>query len=385
MARLKVLIAPDSFKESLDTTKVAKSIAEGWKNIIPESELIICPLSDGGEGFLNAISVSLNIKYFTTVVTDLMGKKRKIKYGWLTQPKTAIIETAEIVGLHLVPRGKRKPEIFTSYGVGEVILHAIHKGARQIVLGLGGSGINDGGAGIAQALGYQLLNTQGKPIGKGPLELQNLTCIKNTRYYEQIKNTTIIIASDVKNPYYGPHGATFVYGPQKGLKKELCPVVDKALRNFARIIKRDMKIDIQKQPGSGSAGGMGGALFAFAFGKFIPGFQWIAQNSNLSQKIASVDIIITGEGQLDHQSFYGKVVGEILNLAQEYNKMVIILVGRLGKGWDACRTKANVAIFPISTGETSKKEMLKNTSINILRTSEQIAKLFYYNRTKIKK
>ena len=385
MARLKVLIAPDSFKESLDTTKVAKSIAEGWKNIIPESELIICPLSDGGEGFLNAISVSLNIKYFTTVVTDLMGKKRKIKYGWLTQPKTAIIETAEIVGLHLVPPDKRKPESFTSYGVGEVILHAIHKGARQIVLGLGGSGINDGGAGIAQALGYQLLNTQGKPIGKGPLELQNLTCIKNTRYYEQIKNTTIIIASDVKNPYYGPHGATFVYGPQKGLKKEICPVVDKALRNFAHIIKRDLKVDVQKQPGSGSAGGMGGALFAFAFGNFVPGFQWIAQTANLTHKLTSVDLIITGEGQLDHQSFSGKVVGEILTLAQKYNKMVIILVGRLGKGWDACRTKANVAIFPISTGETSKKEMLKNTSINILRTSEQIAKLFYYNRTKIKK
>ena len=385
MAKLKVLIAPDSFKESSDTTKVAKSIAEGWKNIIPDSELIICPLSDGGEGFLNAVSVSLNMRYITTVVTDLMGKKRKIKYGWLTEQETAIIETAEIVGLHLVPPNNRQPENFTSYGVGEVILHAIRKGARQVVLGLGGSGINDGGAGIAQALGYQLLNSQGKSIGKGPLELQNLAYIKNTHYYEQIKNTTVIIASDVKNPYYGPQGATFVYGLQKGLKKELCPVVDKALKNFARIIKRDLKIDIQKQPGSGSAGGMGGALFAFASGKFVPGFQWIAQTSNLSQKIASVDLIITGEGQLDHQSFYGKVVGEILNLAKEYNKMVIILVGRLGKGWDACRSKGNVVVFPISAGETSKEELLKNTSSNILRTSEQIAKLLYYNRTKTKK
>lgn len=382
---MKVLIAPDSFKETLDTTKVAKSIAKGWKNIIPDSELIVCPLSDGGEGFLNAVSVSLNIDYFTTVVTDLMGKKRKIKYSWLKEQKTAIIETAEIVGLHLVPSDKREPEFFTSYGVGEVILHAIYKGAKQVVLGLGGSGINDGGAGIAQALGYQLLNSQGKPIGKGPLELQNLVCIKNTNYYEQIKNTAIIIASDVKNPYYGPHGATFVYGPQKGLKKELCPVVDKALKNFARIIKRDMKIDVQKQPGSGSAGGMGGALFAFASGRFIPGFQWIAQTANLTQKLASVDLIITGEGQLDHQSFSGKVVGEILTLAGMYNKMVIILVGKLGKGWESCRSKQNIAVFPISAGETSREELFKNTSINILRTSEQIAKLFYYNKINTKK
>ncbi|MGC8845973.1 MAG: glycerate kinase, partial [Candidatus Hydrogenedens sp.] len=308
MAKLKVLIAPDSFKESLDTTEVATSIAEGWKRIIPDSQLIICPLSDGGEGFLNAVSVNLNVEYLTTTVTDLTGKKRKVKYGWISKQKTAVIETAKIVGLHLVPKNVRKPEFFTSYGVGEIILHAIQKGARQIVIGLGGSGVNDGGAGIAQALGYQLLNSQGKSIGEGPLELQNLACIKNTRFYERIKNTDIIIASDVKNPYYGPQGATFVYGPQKGLKKELCPIVDKALRKFAGIIKRDMQIDIQKQPGSGSAGGMGGALFAFANGKFIPGFQWIAQASNLSRKLASVDLIITGEGQLDHQSFFGKVV-----------------------------------------------------------------------------
>ncbi len=379
MEKWKILIASDSFKESLDTIKVAETIAQGWKKGFPNTQILTCPISDGGEGFLNAISINLNIKYTIATITDLTGKKRKIKYGWLVSQKTAIIETAEITGLHLVPPQKRHPEYFTSYGVGEIILHAIQKGAKQIVLGLGGSGVNDGGAGIAQALGYQLLDSQGKTIGKGPLELQNLICIKNTPYYEQIKNVSIIIASDVKNPYSGPRGATFVYGPQKGLKKELCPIVDKALKNFARVIKRDLKIDIQKQPGSGSAGGMGGALFAFANGKFIPGFLWIAQASKLEEKIASADLVITGEGQLDQQSFSGKVVGEIINLASKYNKPVIVLVGKLGKGWDICLSKKNVVIFPISAGEFTKEELLKNTSINLLRTVEQIAKLVYYN------
>ncbi|HOK09393.1 MAG TPA: glycerate kinase [Candidatus Hydrogenedens sp.] len=376
---LKVLVAPDSFKESLNTTEVAKYIVKGWKKAYPTSQLITCPISDGGEGFLDAVSMSLNMQYLSTTVADLTGKKRKIRYGWLPKQKVAIIETASVVGLHLVPPENRTPEKFTSYGVGEVILNAIQKGAKQVVLGLGGSGVNDGGAGIAQALGYQLLNFDGKPIGRGPLDLQNLACIKSSIYGEQIKNTAIIIASDVKNPYYGSHGATFVYGPQKGLRKELCPIVDRALKHFACIIKRDMKIDVQKQPGSGSAGGMGGALFAFAFGKFIPGFQWIAQASNLSEKVASVDLVITGEGQLDYQSFSGKVVGEMIHLAKLHDKPVIILVGTLGKGWEICLSKGNVIVFPISAGETSKEELLKNTSINLQRTSQQIAKLFHYN------
>lgn len=379
MEKFKILIASDSFKESLDTTKVAETIAQGWIKGFPNSQIITCPISDGGEGFLNAVARSLNMDYKTATISDLTGKKRKIKYGWIASQKTVIIETAKITGLHLVPPQKRQPEHFTSYGVGEIIFHAIQKGAKQIVLGLGGSGVNDGGAGIAQALGYQLLNSHGKPIGQGPLELQHLTCIQNTPYFEQIKNTKIIIASDVKNPYYGPQGATFIYGPQKGLKKELCPIVDKALKNFACIVKRDLKIDIQKQPGSGSAGGMGGALFAFANGKFVPGFQWIAQASSLEEKIASTDLVITGEGQLDYQSFSGKVVGEIINLASKYNKPIIVLVGRLGKDWDICLSKKNVVIFPISAGEFTKEELLKNTSTNLLRTVEQLAKLMYYN------
>ncbi len=385
MAQIKVLIASDSFKETLDTTQVAESIARGWKKIFPTSPLTICPISDGGEGFLNAVSVSIKMEYRMTTVTDLMGKKRKIRYGWIPHPKTAIIETAEIVGLHLVPHEKREPEHFTSYGVGEVLFHAIQKGAQKVILGLGGSGVNDGGAGIAQALGYQLLNSHGESIGRGPLELQNLSFIKNSIYSEQIKNTEIVIASDVKNPYYGPNGATWIYGPQKGLKKEMIPVVDKSLKNFARIIKKDLKIDIQKQPGSGSAGGMGGALFAFAHGKFISGFQWISQTIQLTEKLSTVDVVITGEGQLDHQSFSGKVVGEILNLARMHNKLLIILVGKLGKGWEKCLSMGNVVVCPISAGETTKEELFKNTSINLARTSEQIARLFYYNTVQLKK
>ena len=375
MSSYKVLIAPDSFKESLDAIKVAKSIEKGWKKVFPKSKIITCPLSDGGEGFLNALSLNLNLDYCYTVVTDLTGKKRKIKYGWIPEQRTAVIETASIVGLHLVPQKDRKPEFFTSYGVGEAILHAIQRGAKQVVLGLGGSGVNDGGAGMAQALGYLLLDASQKPIGKGPLQLQHISYIKKPEYYNAIKSTSIIIASDVKNPYYGPYGATFVYGPQKGVTPELCPVIDNALKKFAQTIKKELNIDIQKQPGSGAAGGMGGALFAFADGKFIPGFQWIAQVSHLEEKLSSADFVITGEGQLDHQSLSGKVVGEMIRLAHAKDKAIIVLVGKLGKGWEKCSSMGKVFVFPISAGEFSKAELMKNTAINLTRTTEQIAKL----------
>ncbi|HOV33384.1 MAG TPA: glycerate kinase [Candidatus Hydrogenedens sp.] len=379
MSSYKVLIAPDSFKESLDAIKVAKSIVKGWKNVFHKSKIIICPLSDGGEGFLEALSLNLSLNYRYTIVTDLTGKKRKIKYGWIPKQKTAVIETASIVGLHLVPQKDREPEHFTSYGVGEAILHAIQRGAKKVVLGLGGSGINDGGAGIAQALGYLLIDSSQKPIGKGPLELQNISYIRKSKYYDKIKGTSIIIASDVTNPYYGPQGATFVYGPQKGVTPELCPVIDNALKKFAQTIKKELNIDIQKQPGSGAAGGMGGALFAFANGKFVPGFQWIAQVSHLEEKLASADFVITGEGQLDNQSFSGKVVGEMIQLAYAKDKTIIVLVGKLGKGWEVCSSLEKVSVFPISAGEFSKEELMKNTAVNLTRTTEQIAKLLYYN------
>lgn len=379
MPSYNVLIAPDSFKESLDAIKVAKSIEKGWGKVFPKSKTMICPLSDGGEGFLDALSFNIRLDYRYAIVTDLTGNKRKIKYGWIPKQKTAVIETASIVGLHLVPKKDRKPELFTSYGVGEAILHAIQRGAKQVVLGLGGSGVNDGGAGIAQALGYLLLDAYQKPIGKGPLELQHISHIRKSEHYDKIKNIPITIASDVKNPYYGPQGATFVYGPQKGITPELCPVIDNALKKFAHIIKKELNIDIQKQPGSGAAGGMGGALFAFANGKFISGFQWIAQVSHLEEKLASVNFVITGEGQLDNQSFSGKVVGEMLCLAHAKDKTIIVLVGKLGKGWEACSSLGKVSIFPISAGELSQEELMKNTAVNLTRTTEQIARLLYYN------
>ncbi|MCX8064721.1 MAG: glycerate kinase [Candidatus Hydrogenedentes bacterium] len=371
----RILVLPDSFKESLDSVSVCNAIRDGVRKVFPDFEIDTCPLSDGGEGFLESASHYLKLKKVRVEVTDLTGKLRKVCYGWCPDKKLAIIETAKIVGLHLVPKERRKPEYFTSYGVGEVIMEAINRGANEIVVGLGGSGVNDGGAGIAQALGYKLIDKNGKEIEWGPLGLMKLKDIIVSPHKSLLERVSIYIASDVRNPFYGRLGATYVYGPQKGLTKEMCPKVDFALRRFAGIIKRVVKADVQQQPGSGSAGGMGGALFAFANGKFVSGFEWIRKVANLDEKIEKSDLIITGEGQLDYQSSFGKLVGEVVKLAGFYKKKVVILVGRLGEGWEKCVRSFDVAVFPISAGEFCKEELLDNSYKNLARTSEQVCKL----------
>lgn len=375
MKPVTVLIAPDSFKEALSATQVVQGIVEGWSKVYPRTHFICCPFSDGGEGFLDAVATNVPIEIKHTTVTDLTGKKRRIPYGWSPKSNTAIIETAHIVGLHLVPPHRRTPEKFTSYGVGEIILKVIQRGAEEIVVGLGGSGVNDGGAGIAQALGYTLLDSKGTPLSCEPLALENVSKIIISPHRECILSCSIIIASDVKNPYYGPKGATFTYGPQKGLSKDLCPRLDSALKRFAEVIRKDLNINVQRQPGSGSAGGMGGALFAFAGGKFVPGFKWLAQVSQLEKKIQSANLIITGEGQLDKQSMYGKVVGEIIQLANHYDKPVIVLVGRLGDGWQHSLISEKVFVFPVAKGEFDKDLAIKNSYENIVRTTEHVAKV----------
>ncbi len=319
---MKILVLPDSFKESLDSVKVGKGIEQGIKKVSPSIKVEVCPLSDGGEGFLESVGHYIDLKKVFVEVTDLTGKRRKVFYGWCSEKCLAVIETAKVVGLHLVPHDKRKPENFTSYGVGELIVKAIQRGAKELVIGLGGSGVNDGGAGIAQSLGYKLLDERGEEVGWGPLNLLRVRKIlppSNGLLMGRLlmEGVSIWIASDVKNPYFGKTGATFVYGPQKGLSKDLCFEVDMALKNFAKVIKRDLKVDVQKQPGSGSAGGMGGALFAFCGGRFISGFEWIRKVAELDKKIGNFDLVITGEGQLDFQTSYGKLVGEVIKFAKK--------------------------------------------------------------------
>lgn len=375
---MRVLVLPDSFKESVDSVTVCKAIREGIGKVSSQIRVELCPFSDGGEGFLDAVSHYINFKKVGIEVTDLTGRRRRILYGWCEGKKMAIIETARIVGLHLVQAELRKPEQFTSFGVGEAVVKAIRKGAKEIVVALGGSGVNDGGSGIAQALGYKLLDKNGKEIGWSPLNLLDLNKIVPSTDTKMLEEVDIYIASDVKNPFYGKLGATYVYGPQKGLKRDLCPVVDSALKRFAHIIKRDLGVDVQKQPGSGSAGGMGGALFAFAKGKFVSGFEWVKKIANLEEKVKECDVIITGEGQLDYQSFFGKIVGEVVNLGRKYGKKVIILAGKLGEGWEVSLKSPDVVVFSISSGEFSKEALLENAYRNLVRTAEQVCKLLMW-------
>ncbi len=376
--KLKILVLPDSFKESLDSINVAKAISRGLRKVNIAIEVESYPLSDGGEGFLDSVFQYMNLRKTNVKVTDLAWKRRKVAYGWCPDKRLAVIETARIVGLHLVPPQERKPEKFTSYGVGEAIMKAVKKGAKEIVIGLGGSGVNDGGAGIAQALGYKLLDDRGEEVGWGPLNLLRVKKIVPPPGKSLLQNVSILIASDVKNPYYGKSGATLVYGPQKGLAKELCPKVDRALRNFARVIKKDLGVDVQGQPGSGSAGGMGGALFAFAGGRFISGFEWIRKIANLDKRILNADLVITGEGQLDYQTSFGKLVSEVVRFASSYEKKIIVLVGRLGKGWEVISRSKNVVVFPVSAGEFSREELLKNCYSNLVRTAEQVGKFLMW-------
>ena len=372
---MKIVIAPDSFKESLTALEVANAIETGFKRIFPNAEYVKLPMADGGEGTVQSLVDATQGRLIEAEVTAPLGNQVKSFFGLSGDGKTAIIEMAAASGLHLVPMDKRNPCQTTSFGTGELIKQALDLGVQHIILGIGGSATNDGGAGMLQALGLRLLDKNGQSIGFGGAALSNLAEIQMADLDPRLQHVQIEVACDVNNPLCGERGASAIFGPQKGATPEMVKELDAALAHFAEIVERDCGKKIQAQPGAGAAGGMGGGLLLLPNVQLKAGVQIVLDNLKLAEQVKEADLVITGEGRMDAQSILGKTPIGVARKAKQFNKPVIAIVGCLREDYEVVYEHGIDAVFPIIRNLGDLPTILKQGEQNLISTAQNVARL----------
>lgn len=373
---MKIVIAPDSFKESLTALAVAEAIGEGFRRILPQAQYRLVPMADGGEGLVQSIVDATQGEKFSTQVTAPLGNKVSASWGMTGDGQSAVIEMAEASGLHLVPTDKRNPLISTSYGSGELISAALDKGLRRIILGIGGSATNDGGVGMLQALGAKFVDKTGKSLSFGGAALADLAQIDMSGLDPRLQETRIEVACDVDNPLCGEQGASAVFGAQKGATKADIQRLDAALRHFAEQVQAQLGIDIQTPKGAGAAGGMGGGLMLLPQVRLRSGVQMVIEAVDLAAAIADADIVVTGEGRMDGQSVHGKTPIGVAKLAKSAGKPVIAIVGSLREDYPEVYEAGIDAVFPIIRQIDSLENTLQAGRENLISTAENVARLW---------
>jgi glycerate kinase len=347
---MKIVIAPDSFKDSLSAQGVADAIALGLAEVWPDAQLIKCPMADGGEGTVESILAACEGQLRRTTVRGPLGVSVDAAWGWLPHNHTAIIEMAEASGLQLVTPGKRNACTSTTFGTGELIRAALDAGAQRVILAIGGSATNDGGAGAMQALGVKLLDAQGQTLAPGGLALAQLAHIDLSEIDPRLNEVQFDIAADVNNPLCGPHGASAIFGPQKGASPEQVQQLDAALGHFARLCAQALGKDVKDEPGSGAAGGLGFAAKAFLKAQFKAGVEVVAELVGLAEAVKGADLVITGEGRFDAQTLRGKTPFGVARIAQEQGVPVIVIAGTLGEGYQDLYEHGIDAAFALASG-----------------------------------
>ena len=344
---MKVVIAPQSFKGSISALDAARAMAEGVRRVVPDAGTVLVPVADGGDGTLETLVDATGGDIRSATVTGPIGKAVTAEWGALGDGKTATIEMARTSGLALLSLDDRDPLRATTYGLGEVIREALDKGFRSFIVGIGGSATNDGGAGMAQALGVRLLDEIGNDLSHGGAALRDLHRIDMSGIDERAVEAKFSVACDVSNPLTGPEGASAVYGPQKGATPELVEQLDAALKNFADVVERDIGTNINDVPGSGAAGGLGGGMMAFLDGSLRAGVDIVLDQVGLDEMLEGADLVITGEGQLDFQTVYNKAPIGVAWRAREKGIPVVAISGSLGKGFEDVHSEGIDAVSSI--------------------------------------
>jgi glycerate kinase len=347
---MKIVIAPDSFKDSLSAQGVADAIALGLAEVWPDAHLVKCPMADGGEGTVESVLAACNGERRRTEVCGPLGAPVNAAWGWLPHSHTAIIEMAEASGLQLVVLGQRDACISSTFGTGELIRAALDAGAQRVILAIGGSATNDGGAGAMQALGVKLLDAQGRPLPPGGLALGQLASIGLDDLDPRLSAVRFDIAADVNNPLCGAHGASAIFGPQKGASPEQVEQLDRALGRFADHCAKVLEKDVRDEPGSGAAGGLGFAAKAFLGAQFKAGVDVVAELVGLAEVVAGADLVITGEGRFDAQTLRGKTPFGVARIAHEHGVPVIVIAGTLGEGYQQLYAHGIDAAFALASG-----------------------------------
>lgn len=374
----KYVVAPDSFKESMTAKEVCDAMEKGIKKADSAAEVIKVPMADGGEGTVDSLVDATNGQRVIVEVTGPLGNKISAYYGILGNGTTAVIEMAKASGLEIVEKKKRNPMITTTFGTGELIRDALDHNVKEIIIGLGGSSTNDGGSGMAQALGAKLLDQNNNQISFGGGNLDKLDKIDISDLDSRLQDVKIILASDVTNPLIGKDGASRVFGPQKGATPEMVEKLENNLQHYAKIIKRDLNKDVASVSGAGAAGGLGAGLMAFTTCKMRQGVDIAIEVTKLEEKVKSADYVFTGEGGTDFQTKFGKTPYGVAKLGKKYHKPVISLAGYLGEGIDSLYVEGFTAIFGIIPGACDLSTALKNGPSNVARTTENIVRLLNF-------
>lgn len=376
--RMKVVVAIDSLKGSLPSMEAGYAVAEGVKRADSSAEVIVRPLADGGEGTVDTLVYGMGGTNREIVVTGPLGESVNCTYGIIEDKKLAVIEMSGAAGLTLIPEAERNPLYTTTYGVGEIIKDAISMGCRHFVVGIGGSATNDGGAGMLQALGFELLDAEGQQIPQGAVGLSKLHDINCTYAIPELKGCHFRIACDVENVLYGEYGSSAVFGPQKGATEEMIVQMDGWLKKYAELVKEKRPEADPLLPGTGAAGGLGFAFHAFTDAVLESGIKIVLDETELEEYIKDASLVITGEGKLDGQTTMGKAPMGVAHLAKKYDIPVVALAGSVTSDASACNQYGIDAYFSILQSTCTLEEAMKaeQTWENLIQTSEQVLRLW---------
>lgn len=373
---MKIVVAIDSLKGSLSSVEAGNAIRTGILNVLPQCEVIVKPLADGGEGTTEALVEGLGGELVTVKVHGPLDKMVTASYGWMEESKTAVMEMAAAAGIILVGNDKRPLEA-TTYGVGEMILDAVKRGCRNFIIGIGGSATNDGGLGMLSALGYEFYDKSGQKVGIYPEELGRITQIRSDHVPEILQKCSFKIACDVTNPLCGVNGATYIYGPQKGVTEEMRNQLDRNLASYAAVTAAFCGKDYSEVPGAGAAGGLGFAFLSFLCGELRSGIDLVLDAVKMDEAMKGADIVFTGEGRLDYQTAMGKAPIGIAKLAKKYGAKVIAFAGAVTEGAEKCNENGIDAYFPILREILTLEEAMcpETAKANMIQTTEQIMRL----------
>ncbi|GHC26663.1 glycerate kinase [Kushneria pakistanensis] len=375
-----ILIAPDSFKDALGALSAAHAIAEGIRQASPEADWTLCPLGDGGEGTLEALLAASGAEARSIEVHDALNRPRMAQWGWIASRRTAIVELAEASGLQHLTNEERDALHTTTRGVGELIHAALEEGAEHLILTLGGSATNDGGAGMMSALGVRFLDDNDQVLAPGGAALSRLFRIDLSRLDPRLAKLTVEAAVDVNNPLCGDQGASAIFGPQKGATREQVDTLDHALAHLAEVTAQATGQNHRDSAGAGAAGGMGFAALAFLNATLRPGIELVMEQVDFEAALERADLVITGEGRLDGQSLSGKTPIGVSRAARRHQVPCVVLAGKLDTGWEKALDEGVTAAFALADGPMALEEALKRTPALLADRSASIIRLFQHGR-----
>ena len=362
---MKVVCAPDSYKEALSAVDAAAALARGVRGVLPSADVVESPVADGGEGTTETLMAALGGQLIAVDITDALGRPRTAELGWVASERLAVVDVAQGAGLHHIELELRDPYLSCSSGVGHLVSAALDLDPRRVVIGLGGSATNDGGAGMISALGGRLLDSNRRPVTPTPEGMNNVASLDLSELDPRLAGVEVILASDVTNPLLGPDGATAVFGPQKGVTPARVPVIETVLAGWADVLETATGREVRDLPGAGAAGGLGAAFLALTGATLRPGLEVVAEAVGLEEAVRDADLVLTGEGRIDGQTRFGKTPWGVAEIARRHGVPVVMLGGEVRPEGRALIDDTIVAVEPIHTGYTDLDEALANTGADL--------------------